>query len=196
MEITVNKIYRVGNDLARIHEVNDNIVTATELGVVRKEEVSKALVKGQKFNYLRHAYVVSEDIESIDEDTIIPAMDSTTGEIIEIPAFDGDGDFTLYNISTEISLAVDVTEDYVPWQKEIEEYIADCKIPYSSSAIKKIAVEAMKNKRELISVLSHSENWDDESLCIDTMVDVPNPSSIEDAQTVFNHIKASYSSEF
>lgn len=197
MEILVNKIYRLNGALVRIHEVEGDYVRTTESGTYPKDSFRKALVKGQSFRYGRTKYYVAEDVESLDYETIVSAMDSTTGEIVDIPAFDDEGNINIKYISVNVENETpEETLPYVPWQKEIEDYISECKIPFSSNVINKIATTAIENKSELISVLSRHKCWNPETLCLDMIVDVPNPSSIDDASYSFNAILSDYQFEF
>lgn len=198
MEILLNKIYRIGSTLVRVFEISGDYATTTEYGTYNIAEYKNALIAGQKFECRSHSGVfhVAEDVEYLDDDTVIKAISGETGEIVDIPAYLNE-DFNFIYISTHPEeIDMDEKRDYAPWQKEIENYISECRIPFSSNVINKIAVKARDNKSSLISVLSRHKDWNAKTLSIDTVVDVPNPSSLEDAKEIFDNIISEYQHQY
>lgn len=204
MEILINKIYRYNklNVLTRIHEVkeSDGVAYSPDLGTIELSHIKPALNKGQRFVYNGTSYKIVENYEYLDDTSVISAMDMETGEIKDIP-FLGKSSTgrPVPNLEYLIANADEDDEEVkepAPFQNEMESYIDSCYIPFSSNVINKIAKIAEENKKKLVSLLSKSEYWDEENLCINTIVDVHNPSSIESAEGVFDRIIDIYKHEY
>lgn len=197
-EIKINGLYRYGkNYLVRIWDIVDDRLVGTQIGTLDIKDFSSALPVGSIVTFYsrregnKYVVKVTEEIKGIFLDTVIKGSLTDTGELTEIT-------MTEYKIGRVVypEDAEDHYAEAVPFDDTMAEYLSLCNIPYSMSAIRKICKTAEIAKERLRSILSHSEFYNPETMCIDTVADIPNPSSISDAENAFGNIVNSYQEEF
>ena len=197
-EIKINGLYRYGDHcLIRVWDINiDDGLVCTQLGTLDVKNFSPALpvdsvvLLDSRDGTHRHSVKVTEKIKGVFLDTTIKGCCTNTGELLEITMSE-------HKI---IRVVYPKNEDYyveaAPFDDTMAEYLSLCAIPYSMSAIRKICKTAESAKERLRSILSHSEFYNPETMCIDTVADIPNPSSERDASNAFHRILNSYQEEY
>lgn len=197
-EIKINGLYRFrDNYIVRVWDITPDGNIITQIGAAEASEFSAALPVGTILTVRtnvdgeRYTFKITEEIPAVFYDTVISGIHEGTGEILEF-------------VSKDVKIVKvkypELDEDYdgekTLFQEDMEQYLAQCSIPYSSAAIHKICDTAIKAKKGLRDILSHSEFYNPDTMCIDTIADIPNPSSERDASYTFNGILNSYREEY
>lgn len=197
-QIKINGLYRFrDNYIVRVWDITPDGNIITQMGSAEPSEFSAALPVGTTLivrtygNGIKYTFEITEEIPAVFYDTVISGIHKATGEILEFTS----KDISIKSVKyPELDKAVD--GEKLPFQNNMEDYLALCGIPYSSAAIHKICDTAIKAKKGLRDILSHSEFYNADTMCIDTVADIPNPSSERDAADAFRHILATYQAEY
>ena len=168
MKIELNKVYAWGDTYARVADINGSEITFSNGAITNAENLYAVLPAGSVFNEIE----ITEDIEGIDEDTVIGGM-----PVIQ------------YNNVRLCSGNHKVNDKLL---NEAFDFLKEERYQPQMLALAKILGEWRRNKLRLKKVLSASPVWNQEALGLVWHIEVPDHMKRNEAERIYDEIMNAY----
>ncbi len=184
MKVKVNRIYRYGNSLVRVADVNGDEITLVTGAVTKAENLFPAIPMGTvlEMNMPPYKTITAQAThESLGDESCING----------IPLFNDLGNQTLNVIRFPREQKI---KDRL--LDEVKEFFDSTDYKTTEMPLTKILGEWRKNKKRLLQLLRLSPVWNEDNLCLVWEIGVPDKQRKDEAFKIYEEIMKRYRMEY